>query len=297
MAGAPGSWGRETVWDRPGGCWWVAARRVPAGPGPRLREIVGRAPEGADDRIRGRGGRVGGRDPLGPAEPVPPVTGGGVARGDDVTALRAVVRVLHEQGRQSPRRRGDVGAPATGVHLRRQHVQACDVGHAYLPPDGPSPPEWAFVGSTRPAGGWMGWDRGFSVRGCPRRPGSRRVRLTPRAGAIWRCLRGCSGPARPGGRSGPGSRPGRPLRAGGLGARRPPRGPPWPRPATPGRRRPRPAGGRSRPRRRGSGPGRRGGGPRPGPGCGPAGTASRAARPGAGRTGPGAATGGRTRPG
>jgi hypothetical protein len=109
-----------------GGCWRVAPRRVPAGLGPWLRGIVGGPPEGADDHIRSCGGYVGWCDPLGPAEPVPPLTSGGIARGDDVAALGAVLRVLHEQGRQPPRRRSDVGAPATGVHLRRQRVQAGD---------------------------------------------------------------------------------------------------------------------------------------------------------------------------
>src|SRR5215471_12002306 len=203
----PGSCGPEAVWDRAGGCWW-AAHRVPAGLGPGLRGIVGGPLEGADYRIRRCGGCVGRCDPLGPAEPVPPAASDGVARGDDVAAPWAVVWVLHEQGRQSPRRRGDVGAPATRVHLRRQHVQAGDavprlagvtgavhgrsgldrpggpghpnrrpgrssrvnpaptatratelpdVSHAYLPPNGPLiSPEWAFLGSTRPTGGWMG---------------------------------------------------------------------------------------------------------------------------------------------
>jgi hypothetical protein len=110
----------------PGGCLRVAPHRVPAGLGPWLRGIVGGSPEGADDRIRSCGGYVGGCDPLGPAEPVPPLTSGGIARGDDAAALGAILWVLHEQGRQPPRRRGDIGAPATGVHLRRQRVQAGD---------------------------------------------------------------------------------------------------------------------------------------------------------------------------
>jgi hypothetical protein len=59
-------------------------------------------------------GAVGGRDPLGRAEPVPPVPGGGIERSHNVAALWAVVRVLHEQGRQPPRRGGDAGALSRG---------------------------------------------------------------------------------------------------------------------------------------------------------------------------------------
>src|SRR5438046_707401 len=75
--------------------------------------------EGPDDRIRRGGRRVGGRNPLGPAEPVPPVLSGGIECGDDVAALGMIVRVLHEQGRKTPSRGGDVGAPAAGAQLRR----------------------------------------------------------------------------------------------------------------------------------------------------------------------------------
>jgi hypothetical protein len=35
-----------------------------------------------------------------------------------------VVRVLHDQGREPPGWRGEVGRPAPGAQLRREHVQA-----------------------------------------------------------------------------------------------------------------------------------------------------------------------------